>query len=147
MDIYTTARRDPSDTTPNPLQALVMPEPWVQDAACAQVDPDLFFPEGRGHHAPEAKAICSRCPVKKPCLAYALRNNEEHGVWGGASAHERIQLRPAPVKQTHCSRGHEFTEPNTRHSTYTTKDGTVRGRRLCKQCDKDGYERRKRRVS
>ncbi len=39
--------------------------------------------------APRAKAVCSGCPVKEACLAYALKTRQPWGVWGGMTAHER----------------------------------------------------------
>jgi len=44
----------------------------------------------------EAKAACARCPVKTACLAWALNNREEHGVWGGLSPNERKRLAGKP---------------------------------------------------
>ena len=39
-----------------------------------------------------AKAICATCPVRDPCLEYALRIREPHGIWGGMSESERRPL-------------------------------------------------------
>ena len=65
---------------------------WRMDALCAQVDPELFFPE-MGERAPAAKAICGRCVVRVPCLGWALDNREGYGIWGGLSADERKRFR------------------------------------------------------
>lgn len=68
---------------------------WMDDAACADKDPNLFFPE-RGTHGSlirQAKAICRTCPVKADCLDYALRHREYHGIWGGTTNRERRRLR------------------------------------------------------
>jgi WhiB family redox-sensing transcriptional regulator len=68
-------------------------EPWMDDALCAQTDPDLFFPETKGgSHATEAKKVCRECPVREQCLAYALEHGELHGIWGGLSPKERARL-------------------------------------------------------
>lgn len=65
---------------------LITPEPWTQDALCAQMDPDTFFPDkGDVETKNRAKEICARCPVADKCLEYALRANERHGIWGGQS--------------------------------------------------------------
>jgi WhiB family redox-sensing transcriptional regulator len=73
-------------------EALLTPEPWTQDALCAQTDPDAWFPEpGEGGRA--AKKICNRCPVRNECLEYALRTNQQAGIWGGVGEHERQRLR------------------------------------------------------
>jgi WhiB family transcriptional regulator, redox-sensing transcriptional regulator len=70
------------------------PSPWSwQDrAACRGADPDLFFPE-RGESADPARQICARCPVRQPCLAYALDIGITQGVWGGLAERERRVLR------------------------------------------------------
>jgi WhiB family transcriptional regulator, redox-sensing transcriptional regulator len=60
------------------------PQVWQDRARCAEVDPDLFFPE-KGETAQKAKFICSGCEVWAECLAYALGNGEQHGVWAGRS--------------------------------------------------------------
>ena len=43
----------------------------------------------------KAKAICAKCPVRPECLAFALRTDQVHGVWGGMSEQERRPLRSA----------------------------------------------------
>ncbi len=64
---------------------------WRQRAACRGVDPDVFYPSS-DEEAEEAKAICAVCPVREPCLEYALANRERDGVWGGATERERRRL-------------------------------------------------------
>lgn len=72
---------------------------WHDEALCAEVDPELFFP-GKGGSVAAPKVICRRCPVRAECLADALRNwgwdaraTGQHGVWGGTSPEERQELR------------------------------------------------------
>lgn len=68
---------------------------WMRDAACAHIDvtpeTDPWFGDRR--LVDQAKKVCRDCPVKEPCLAYALANRIEHGVWGGTSARERRRMR------------------------------------------------------
>lgn len=64
---------------------------WRKRAACADVDPELFFPLLEDP-ARRAKAICARCPVREACLNYAVGHREAHGVWGGLLPGERSQL-------------------------------------------------------
>lgn len=68
--------------------------PW---AACADEDPELFFPIGDTGPAllqvEEAKAVCRRCPLMETCLQGALERNESAGVWGGLSESERRSLK------------------------------------------------------
>lgn len=51
---------------------------------------DALFPEGKDQK--RAKAICMGCPVRAECLAEALDNRIEWGVWGGMTERERRQL-------------------------------------------------------
>jgi WhiB family redox-sensing transcriptional regulator len=61
-------------------------------AACRGEDPAVFFPSVGGNAA-KARAICSVCPVRPECLAYALADPESAGVWGGITERERRKLR------------------------------------------------------
>lgn len=77
---------------------------WRARAACADVDPEVFFPVGESgpvleRQVAEAKAVCAGCPVRAECLAWALAVLP-HGVAGGLSAEERRGLAsgdPRPV--------------------------------------------------
>lgn len=66
---------------------------WWSAAACRSADPELFFPISAFGKAleqvAEAKAICARCPVRRQCLAFALRTRQAHGIWGGMTEEER----------------------------------------------------------
>jgi WhiB family redox-sensing transcriptional regulator len=63
---------------------------WEDRALCAEVDPELFFPEGQGNHGfRDAKRVCLACEVRAECLGYALEHPELRGVWGGLSERER----------------------------------------------------------
>ncbi len=62
---------------------------WHADAACAScADAVNFFPT-RGESARDAKAVCAACPVREPCLEFALATRMRFGVWGGLSERER----------------------------------------------------------
>jgi WhiB family transcriptional regulator, redox-sensing transcriptional regulator len=74
-------------------------------AACRSADPDLFFPSSSSGpslaQVAQAKAMCAGYPVRRECLAFALRTHQVHGVWGGRSEQERHPLRsviPARVE-------------------------------------------------
>jgi WhiB family redox-sensing transcriptional regulator len=57
---------------------------------------DLFFPErGDFHGVALAKRVCAGCVVRDECLAFAVDNREEVGVWGGTSPKERRSIRRA----------------------------------------------------
>ena len=65
---------------------------WRRQALCAQVDPDLWFPE-KGGGTKDAKTICRRCPVLAPCRAWVIEADERFGVAGGLSERDRRKLR------------------------------------------------------
>ena len=62
-----------------------------ESALCAQVDPELFFPEKGGTSAP-AKAVCAACPVTALCLV-TFGPLVAGGVVGGRTARERGDAR------------------------------------------------------
>ncbi|WP_406257220.1 WhiB family transcriptional regulator [Streptomyces chartreusis] len=63
---------------------------WSEGAVCRAADPDALFVEGAAQN--RAKAICTGCPVRTECLAYALDHRIEHGIWGGMTERERRSL-------------------------------------------------------
>lgn len=65
--------------------------PWMQQAACAQVGGDLWFPE-KGESTADAKRVCFSCSVSAECLEYALATKDRFGVYGGLSERERRKL-------------------------------------------------------
>lgn len=70
---------------------------WRRNAICRDTDPDVFFPIGTTGYAlmqiDKAKGICDECPVRVPCLDYALETNQDAGIWGGTSEDERRTIR------------------------------------------------------
>lgn len=71
-------------------------EDWAPRAACRQSAPDELFV--RGAEQNQAKQVCRACPVRTECLAEALDNQIEWGVWGGMTERERralIRRQPA----------------------------------------------------
>ena len=63
---------------------------WSAQAACRTTDPDELFVQGAAQN--RAKAVCTGCPVRTECLADALDNRVEFGVWGGMTERERRAL-------------------------------------------------------
>jgi len=71
-------------------------------AACADVDPEIFFPvesedkNGKPiviyENAKSAKEVCSTCELKSRCLEYAITSYDV-GIWGGTTEQQRISLR------------------------------------------------------
>lgn len=85
--------RAPWPTTLAPLSPITVKGiAWQDDALCAEVGGDVWFPEE--HESPrQAKEVCRRCPVRVECLEYALDNDLRFGVWGGTSERERQKIR------------------------------------------------------
>lgn len=63
---------------------------WAKNANCRGTDPDELFVQGAAQN--RAKAVCMGCPVRTECLADALDNRVEFGVWGGMTERERRAL-------------------------------------------------------
>lgn len=61
---------------------------WRCRAACRGVDADVFFPAA-GDSLRPALAICGGCRVTAHCLAQALNNAEQQGVFGATAPGER----------------------------------------------------------
>lgn len=69
---------------------------WQDLALCAQVDPELFFPQLNDRGA-QAKEICAKCEVRLQCLQLAMTaeakfNTKRYGIFGGLSPRDRKQL-------------------------------------------------------
>ena len=64
---------------------------WMVLGSCRQERPAVFFPSD-GVGVDVARRICAACPVKEPCLEYALAERIDHGVWGGCSERERRRI-------------------------------------------------------
>ena len=63
----------------------------------------MFFP-GRGESAEPARQVCAACPVRQPCLDYAITNRIAYGVWGGLTERERRALRSGWVRASRQDR-------------------------------------------
>jgi WhiB family transcriptional regulator, redox-sensing transcriptional regulator len=73
---------------------------WQGSAACAGMNPEIFFPTGR-RDSEKARRICKGCPVISECLAAALRVEIElpaadrysvSGVRGGVDGTARLRM-------------------------------------------------------
>lgn len=73
---------------------------WQDDALCAEVGTDPFFPE-KGDGSLEAKSICGICRVREQCLVFAISTNQQHGIWGGLT----------PSQRRNAKLSHESAEP------------------------------------
>jgi WhiB family redox-sensing transcriptional regulator len=68
----------------------MLPAAVVARAACRATDPDELFVQGAAQN--RAKVICQACPIRTECLADALDDRIEFGVWGGMTERERRAL-------------------------------------------------------
>lgn len=85
---------------PDLAEILGRPE-WMKDAACAEHQPELFFPK-RGESLDPARAVCAGCLVVEECLAFSLQpvaGLPPNGVWAGTSERERRRLRSSSMGQ------------------------------------------------
>ena len=78
---------DLGELPPNPSP----PDMWQERAACFGIDPDVFFPTSEEEAGP-ALSHCNRCGIRELCLAWAVKNGERYGVWGGLTEQQRRRL-------------------------------------------------------
>jgi WhiB family redox-sensing transcriptional regulator len=86
---------------PPPVQRADGERDWRLDAACAEVDPELFFPEsGQVPQTAAAKQVCAGCAVRGPCLEAAVHGpqarDDHSGIFAGTTARDRVRLRGRP---------------------------------------------------
>lgn len=69
---------------------------WTLRAVCVGGDPDALFVTGAAQR--DATKVCQACPVRLECLADALDNQVEYGVWGGMTERQRrAVLKKSPA--------------------------------------------------
>ncbi|MEU0489964.1 WhiB family transcriptional regulator [Nocardiopsis sp. NPDC006139] len=59
-------------------------------SAHCRTDPDAMYV--RGIAQDDAAKVCTGCPIRTECLADALDNRIQAGVWGGMTARKRRAL-------------------------------------------------------
>ena len=64
-------------------------EDWATAANCRGTG-DVLFAEGAAQR--RVRVLCDNCPVRRECLAEALDDRIEWGVWGGMTERERRAL-------------------------------------------------------
>lgn len=81
------------------MSAQRIDETWQVKAACRGPQAAVFFPPSHFERKDEktereqrAKAICQTCSVREPCLGFAVKIREPHGIWGGLNELERKQM-------------------------------------------------------
>ena len=95
-----TARSPRHRTLPAPARFAAR---WRELAACRGADLNLFFP-ARGGSAEPARQVCAACPVRQPCLDYAVSNAITDGIWGGLTERERRALRTSYLRAVRLER-------------------------------------------
>lgn len=66
---------------------------WMAEAACAQADPEAWWPgKGESDAVRYAKRVCGRCDVTAQCLEWAISTGETVGIYGGLTPKERRRV-------------------------------------------------------
>lgn len=89
---------------------------FIADAPCAQVDPDVMFPNPQNRRAVKAaKLICQGCDFRAECLEWATapETRISDGVAGGLSENERRELKKGRPKRYSVGR---IPAKNKRHA-------------------------------
>lgn len=77
------------------MESIPQPPAWVESASCAGLataEHDPWFPPPGVPYRSTALRICGACPVRRPCLDFALSHAVPHGLWGGRTPFERQVL-------------------------------------------------------
>jgi len=99
-----TARPPRHRTLPAPARFAAR---WRELAACRGAYLEVFFP-GRGESAEPARRVCTACPVRQPCLEYAVSNGIVDGIWGGLTGRERGALRTGYLRAVRGERDRDI---------------------------------------
>ncbi|MPM03224.1 Transcriptional regulator WhiB [bioreactor metagenome] len=90
-------------------------EDWAVHANCGGRFDELFA-EGAAQR--KARGICMGCPVRVECLAEALDNRINWGMWGGLTERERRKIlreNPEITEWADILRAHDGKVPGTAH--------------------------------
>ena len=93
---------------------------WVSAGRCVGRDPDELFVTGAAQRI--AAQLCTGCPVRLECLADALDNQVEFGVWGGLTERQRralLRARPEVESWLELLRREQESEKVTRGARRT----------------------------
>jgi WhiB family redox-sensing transcriptional regulator len=79
---------------------------WMEDARCAQVDPELWHSGQTGGGYAQAAQICQRCPVQRQCADHTARlegdasKRDRHGLWAGQTPRARVASSTHVTRET-----------------------------------------------
>lgn len=105
---------------------------------CAEVDPELFFPDPSRDRALQAQAIkdgvfalsiCAACPIEQACLEFALQDRDtvNWGIYGGTLPFERISMTNfGRVTTEHFASQHATRKQATKQGIPTPTIGASR---------------------
>ena len=77
------------------LEELLNRPVWQAQAACRGQGSEEWVQDSAGARYEAQRVVCASCPVREPCLAYALANKSLKGFWGGSTERERHKMREA----------------------------------------------------
>lgn len=87
---------------------MTRPPDWPGEPACHGHDPEWWFASLPNPDAEQAIAVCERCPVIDPCLAYALDRPWLDGIWAATT----------PTRRRHLRRDRTTEEPPTERNDH-----------------------------
>lgn len=58
---------------------------------CKGEDPSIFYLEDGKRPSKQLREMCANCQVRTECLHYAIKNNEQYGIWGGLGYRKRLE--------------------------------------------------------
>lgn len=68
---------------------------WREKAACRNYEPEWWFSLDEPTRRKAIYVCVVECPVRSQCLAYALEQDERHGIWAGLD----IDLHRARIRR------------------------------------------------
>ena len=77
----------------------LLPDPregqWYKLAACKGMGHKIFYTDRTSEQRTytEARKVCRKCPVRNQCLALALLECDEFGLWGAMTPGERAEFK------------------------------------------------------
>ncbi|WP_449301279.1 WhiB family transcriptional regulator [Pseudonocardia hispaniensis] len=95
---------------------------WRAAARCRTQDAEGLFVTGAGQR--DSRRFCFTCPVRTECLAHALDQRIEFGVWGGMTERERRAL--LRTRPTIRSWAQLLGQARTAHYAATAATGDAR---------------------
>ncbi len=71
-------------------QSVAVDPGWYEQAACQNQGWQKFFDEP---DPTAAQRLCAGCPVRIPCLRFAMSQGIDNGIWGGLTPEQRRRTR------------------------------------------------------